>query len=222
MVRAGGLVIYPTETLWGLGCDPADARAVSMLRRVKGTPAEQPLSVALSGVERLWDAIHPTPLARALAMAHLPGPLTLVSRPRTSITREWKPVLGFGELLGLRVPYHPVARSLLNRSGPLVSTSANLHGHSPVTDGRQAAELLSILEERIGTGTGTVEGSRMVLVDGGPPPSGVGSTVILLDDPKPKVLRYGAIGGDVLDLDSYLSKPEASSPATKRQPEAGT
>jgi L-threonylcarbamoyladenylate synthase len=128
----GRLVVYPTDTLLGLGASARNARAVRALLRAKGRPEGTPISIALSSLEEVDRWAQLSPPARAWARAHLPGPFTLLVRP-SSLARRRLPaaVLPPGGRLGVRVPDHPVARELARRAGPVTATSANRHGRPP-------------------------------------------------------------------------------------------
>jgi L-threonylcarbamoyladenylate synthase len=138
----GGLVVYPTDTLLGLGAAATDRAAVGRLGRVKGRATGQAISVAVSSLEELetWAELSAT--SRGWARRHLPGPFTLLVRPTARARRAFpESVLPARGRLGLRVPDHPVARELARSSGPITATSANLHGRPPartVADARRA------------------------------------------------------------------------------------
>lgn len=177
-LRSGGLVGFPTETVYGLGADATNAQAVAELYAAKGRPAFNPL---ISHYAHAADAMHSghfTPAARALAEAFWPGPLTLVV-----------PFAG-GDIcdlaraglntVALRVPDHPVAHALLAAfGGPVVAPSANRSGHvSPTT----AEHVLGDLSGRIDA-----------VLDSGPTEVGVESTIIDATGPVPRLLRPGGI-----------------------------
>jgi L-threonylcarbamoyladenylate synthase len=125
----GRLVVYPTDTLLGLGASATDRAAVVRLERVKGRPAGQPLSVTLSSTEEIDTWAELSIESRAWARRHLPGPFTLLVRPSACARRSFPPsILPKGGRLGLRVPDHRVARELARRAGPITATSANRHG----------------------------------------------------------------------------------------------
>ncbi len=138
-LRAGGLVVYPTDTLLGLGARATDDRAVERLARVKQRAPDQPISLAVSSLADVeaWTDLEPPALR--FARTHLPGPFTLVARPSRSARRSLAPALfGPGGTLGLRLPDHPAARELARRVGPITATSANLHGQPPCRTIREA------------------------------------------------------------------------------------
>ncbi len=167
-LRAGGLVAFPTETVYGLGARADDLRAIERLCRVKGRSKHKPFTIHLASatlVEHM--AIKWPPIAQALSQQFWPGPLTLV------VAREE------GGTVGLRVPRHPVAEALLAATKvPVIAPSANRAGQAPPT----TAEAV---EQALGTDVDYV-------LDGGPTQFGESSTVVDCTVTPPKILRAGA------------------------------
>src|SRR3954466_7298508 len=179
ILQAGGLVAFPTETVYGLGADATNDRAVAGIFAAKGRPRLNPLIVHVFDAERAGALVEFTPLALLLAEQFWPGPLTLVL-PRKQ-DRLLSLLVSAGlETVALRVPAHPVARQLLSECElPLAAPSANRSGHvSPTT----AAHVAYDLGDRV----------RLVL-DGGATSRGIESTVIGFDDERAVLLRLGAI-----------------------------
>jgi L-threonylcarbamoyladenylate synthase len=178
VLRGGGLVAFPTETVYGLGANALDAAAVARIFVAKGRPAEDPLIVHvldLAGAAEV--AADVPPLARHLAEHFWPGPLTLVL-PRSAAL---PPAVSAGlDSVAVRSPAHPVARALLAAAGvPVAAPSANRFGQvSPTT----ARHVLDDLGDRVD-----------VVVDGGPATVGVESTVVDVRGTVPVVLRPGGI-----------------------------
>ncbi|MCI4357545.1 MAG: threonylcarbamoyl-AMP synthase [Thermoplasmata archaeon] len=128
-LEQGELIVYPTDTLIGLGARADRASAVRRLIRAKGRSPSQPLSFAVSSYEELepWAALGEG--ARTEIRRRLPGPFTLLLRASPNARSHLAPaMLGDGGTVGVRIPDHPVARELARRAGPIVSTSANPHG----------------------------------------------------------------------------------------------
>jgi len=178
LLRLGGLVAFPTETVYGLGANAFDTDAVAGIFKAKGRPANNPLIVHVADAESAMHLASNWPDAAAtLAERFWPGPLTLVL-PRTSAVPDI--VTGGGGTVALRSPAHPVARALLERTGfPLAAPSANLSEHlSPTT----AEHVLQDLDGHI----------AMVL-DSGATSGGIESTVLALSGPVPVLLRPGLI-----------------------------
>jgi L-threonylcarbamoyladenylate synthase len=177
-LAAGGLVAFPTETVYGLGADATNGTAVARLYAAKGRPSFNPLiahvfDVAAARRLAVFDAA-----AEKLAKAFWPGPLTLVLRIRAACPVAELATAGL-DSIAVRVPNHPVAREILNRLGrPVVAPSANRSGHvSPTT----AQHVLADLGGRID-----------LIVDGGPAPVGVESTIVACLD-GPVLLRPGGL-----------------------------
>ena len=184
MLRSGGLVAFPTETVYGLGADASNDAAVARVFSVKGRPTDHPLIVHLADYEQLgdWAAIV-TPTARLLADAFWPGPLTLLVERSSSVSLA---VTGGRSTVGLRVPDHPVARELLRAfGGGIAAPSANRFGRvSPTTAAHVVADLGDDVD---------------LVLDGGACRVGVESTIVDLTAQIPVVLRTGGISIDRLE-----------------------
>jgi L-threonylcarbamoyladenylate synthase len=178
----GGLVAIPTETVYGLGADADDDRAVGRIFAVKGRPVGHPLIVHVRGAGAVSEwAAHVPPAAGLLAETCWPGPLTLLL-PRAE--RVIAAVTGGRDTVGLRAPAHPLTQELLARSGRgIAAPSANLFGRvSPTTAGHVLADLGSQLDP-----------ATDVILDGGPSPIGVESTIVDCTADPPQLLRPGGI-----------------------------
>jgi L-threonylcarbamoyladenylate synthase len=201
VLRAGGLVAFPTETVYGLGADAMSDAAVRRVFAAKGRPADNPLIVHLADAGDIGKvAAEVTPLAAALAARWWPGPLTLVLTARPEV-----PAVTTGGLatVAVRVPDHPIARALIAAADvPVAAPSANRSGRpSPTT----AAHVVDDLGDAVD-----------LIVDGGPCRVGLESTVVDARGAVPVILREGAITredlgvtGDVADAD------RAASPGTR-------
>lgn len=179
-LRAGELVIFPTETVYGLGCDAADPKAVARLYAAKGRPSFNPLIAHVAGLEEAQREANLSPLALKLAERLWPGPLTLVA-PRRDDARVCELACAGLATVALRAPNHAVAQALLRAfGGPIVAPSANLSGRLSTTAATDAA---ADLGERV----------RIVL-DAGPSPIGIESTIVSVGaDGRATLLRPGAI-----------------------------
>ena len=182
-LRRGGLVAFPTETVYGLGAHALDPAAVQRLFEAKGRPANDPLIVHIPSFDQIAALTRHVPAdARALADRFWPGPLTLVLERSGRVPDE---VTAGLETVAIRIPSHPVARALLLAAGlPVAAPSANLFSRPSPT---RAAHVLEDLDGRI----------DMVL-DGGVTEVGLESTVLDLAHGTPTVLRPGAITLDLL------------------------
>ena len=180
---SGGLVAFPTETVYGLGANALDAQAVRGIFAAKERPAYDPLIVHLADAGALAQVAQAIPAAAAELAAHFwPGPLTLVLPRSAAIPLE---VTAGGETGAVRVPAHPVAQALIRAAGvPVAAPSANRFGRLSPT---RAADVLADLEGRID-----------VLLDAGPTPVGVESTVLSLVD-GPMILRPGGVSREALE-----------------------
>jgi L-threonylcarbamoyladenylate synthase len=177
-LREGGLVAFPTDTLYGLGAVASDDGAVKRLFAAKRRPPDNPLPILIAAPEDV-DAIaaEVPPAARRLMEAFWPGGLTLVLRRHSGFRSL---ALAGGDTVAVRVPAHPVALELLRRLGePLTGTSANLSG---LPGPKTAQEVRRQLGDRVD-----------LIVDGGPCPAGVESTVVDCTVDPPRVLRHGAV-----------------------------
>jgi L-threonylcarbamoyladenylate synthase len=169
VVRRGGLVAFPTETVYGLAADATNSNAIERLNQVKGRPPEKPYSLHLHDAREVVQFAASVPdLARRLMERFWPGPLTIV-------------ILGKdGKRVGFRVPDHPVARAFLQACAvPVVAPSANRSGSPPPTD---AQEVLAALD-----------GALDCVLDAGPTRMGRESTVVEVVDGRMTILREGAI-----------------------------
>lgn len=177
-LRAGELVAFPTETVYGLGADAANPAAVRRIFEVKGRPARHPVIVHLRGLEQLpgWAREIPESAVR-LAERFWPGPLTLVLPRAASVDDA---VTGGQDTVGLRVPAHPIAQRLLAAfGGGIAAPSANRYGRLSPT---RAAHV----REELGAAVG-------VILDGGECRIGLESTIVAFQDGRIRVLRPGAV-----------------------------
>jgi L-threonylcarbamoyladenylate synthase len=182
-LRSGGLVAFPTETVYGLGAHALDRAAVARVFEAKGRPSTDPLIVHIASVDALDALVAFVPdLARTLAARFWPGPLTLVLSRSSRVPDEVTAGLG---TVAVRIPSHPVAQALIELAGvPIAAPSANLFSRpSPTT----AAHVLDDLDGRID-----------IVVDGGPTTHGIESTVVDLSADIPAILRPGAVTIEML------------------------
>lgn len=200
IIREGGLVGFPTETVYGLGANALDAEAVSRIFEAKGRPGDNPLIVhihEMSQIEGLIDGALPDN-ARRLAQAYWPGPLTMIL-PRSKNVPD--AVTAGLATVGIRMPSHPGARAFLQAAGvPVAAPSANRSGRpSPTT----AAHVFADMDGRV-----------PLILDGGPCEVGLESTVLdVLSDP-PRVLRPGGVTPEMVakvlgacDVDGSVLRP---------------
>lgn len=178
VIRAGGLVAFPTETVYGLGADGLSAPAVARIFAAKRRPANDPLILHLASADQL-ALVTPEvpPLAQRLAQAYWPGPLTLILRRAAQVPAG---IAADGPTVAVRVPAHAVAQALIRAAGtPIAAPSANLFSKPSPT---RATDVLEDLNGRID-----------MLLDGGATQIGIESTVLDLTTAQPTLLRPGGL-----------------------------
>ena len=177
-LRGGHVIAVPTDTVYGVAADGLNPDAVERLFAVKERPPERAIPLLLAEIEDVWHVIRSFPPgAHRLAQALWPGPLTLVLPAREGLP---KVLLGGKDTVGVRIPDHAWLRALIRQlSRPLAATSANISGRPPA---RTPEEVVTQLAGRI-----------PLVVDGGPAPEGVPSTVVDCTGPEPVILRPGPL-----------------------------
>jgi L-threonylcarbamoyladenylate synthase len=183
VIRTGGLVAFPTETVYGLGANALDAQAVAGIFAAKGRPAEDPLIVHLAAVEDLPRVVRHIPqTARHLAQAFWPGPLTIILPRHAELPAGVSAGL---DTVAVRVPAHPVAQALLRAAGvPIAAPSANRFGFTSPTTAQHVYRDLA--------------GRIDMILDGGSPTVGVESTVLDISVQPACILRPGGISREAL------------------------
>ena len=181
ILRAGGLVAVPTETVYGLAARADDGAAVAGIYAAKGRPSFNPLIVHVADVGQAAALAEFAPLARRLAAAFWPGPLTLVL-PRRADAAVASLVTAGLDTIALRCPAHPVVQALIAAVGPLAAPSANASGRISPT---RAAHVLASLDE-------------VMVIDAGPCAAGVESTIVAVEANGWRLLRPGAVAVDAL------------------------
>ena len=191
VLRRGGLVAFPTETVYGLGADATNAEAVARVFELKGRPSNNPLIVHVAGIEQAMALVSQWPAtAEKLARRFWPGPLTLVL-PRNDVIPDI--VCAGGPTVAVRCPDHPVARALLEAFGsPLVGPSANKSGGVSSTTAEHVRASF---------------GDRVQVLDGGPSERGIESTVVRIEGARATILRPGVVTheqlAEVADVEAY-------------------
>ena len=196
LLKAGGLVALPTETVYGLGADATNKDAVARIYKVKGRPADHPLIVHIHSMQLLADWADEIPsYAISLARDFWPGPMTLVLK-RSILAEDF--VTGGQPTVGLRVPDHVIALALLSEFAKvggkgIAAPSANRFGHvSPTTAQAVQDEIGEYLEQ------------QDLILDGGPSSVGVESTIIDCTSDSPRILRPGAITFEMVEESTGL------------------
>lgn len=175
-LKQGEIVGVPTDTLYGLAADPFRQDALEMVFTLKGRPAVKPMAILVASIESAMQIGELSDRALELADEYWPGPLTLVI-PRLATTPDWLGHPG-RRTIGIRCPDHPVALELLERSGPLAVTSANITGQSPALNDEEAQALF---------------GDAVSVYLEGEAPGGRASTIIDLTEESPLILREGPV-----------------------------
>lgn len=207
ILALGGLVAFPTETVYGLGADGLNPEAVARIYAAKGRPATNPVILHVADASAAWALVSHWPAeAQALAERFWPGPLTLVlpaSEAVPSIVRAG------GPSVALRCPAHPVALALIRAAGrPLAAPSANRSQHLSPT---LAQHVASSLGEAVA-----------LILDGGPTEAGLESTILDLTGERPRILRPGPIGpADLAALVGPVERWEGAVPAGEMQAAPG-
>jgi L-threonylcarbamoyladenylate synthase len=177
ILREGGLVVFPTDTVYGVAALARDAAAVAAIYRAKQRPSNMPIPVMVGDPMAVSEIAIPAPGFRELADAFWPGPLTIILPRRATLPDI---VTAGGDTVALRVPDHPLVLALLRvLNEPLAVTSANRSGHPPALTADDARVQLD----------GRVE----AIIDGGPAPGGLPSTIIDLTRTPPQILRRGPV-----------------------------
>jgi len=173
----GGLVCYPTDTVYGIGAAASDDAAVRRLYAAKGRPLDKPLPLLLADVSDAARVAEVTPLAKALAGRFWPGALTIVMRKAGSYRSL---ALAGGDTVALRVPGHELVRGIVRALGePITGTSANRTGtRAPISAAEVAFQMGEMVE---------------LIIDGGQSGTGLESTVIDITRDKPEIVREGAV-----------------------------
>ena len=175
-LEAGRLIVYPTETVYGLGCDPFDETAVKRVYMAKRRPFDMPMSIAVKDLKMMEEITVLDERAKKLVKKFMPGPLTLIVTKGPSIPDI---LTASSNEIGIRIPEQPVALKLIETFGPIVSTSANIHSHKDNTTCQDAMKDLG--------------SSVSIYVDGGPCKLGRPSTIIQVTDGQMNMIRQGTI-----------------------------
>jgi len=181
VISDGGLVVYPTETVYGIGADPFQEEAVKKVFAAKRRPKSMPISIAVPSHEAIWFYSVFDEQSKRFCSSHLPGPVTVLLRANSLAPPG---LVSKDGIIGFRVPDHPVALDLLSVCSPLTATSANRHYHQPPATCDEAIEQLG---EDVD-----------VYIDAGSCRYGRESTVVELKDGKTRVIRQGAISAEDL------------------------
>lgn len=180
-IAAGNLIVYPTDTVYGIGADIYNEVAVKNLYLAKRRPFDMALSVAVADRKMMESVAILNETADKLIKAFLPGPLTIIIKKNPEVPDI---VTAGSQKVGIRIPDHPIALEIARRSGPIVATSANIHFQPDAID--------------IGVATAALGNSVSTYIDAGHSPSGKPSTIIWIKDKEYEIIRQGPITEDMI------------------------
>ena len=180
-IAAGNLIVYPTDTVYGIGADIYNEVAVKNLYLAKRRPFDMALSVAVADRKMMESVAILNETADKLIKAFLPGPLTIIIKKNPEVPDI---VTAGSQKVGIRIPEHPIALEIARRSGPIVATSANIHFQPDAID--------------IGMATAALGNSVSTYIDAGHSPSGKPSTIIWIKDKEYEIIRQGPITEDMI------------------------
>ena len=180
-IAAGNLIVYPTDTVYGIGADIYNEVAVKNLYLAKRRPFDMALSVAVADRKMMESVAILNETADKLIKAFLPGPLTIIIKKNPEVPDI---VTAGSQKVGIRIPDHPIALEIARRSGPIVATSANIHFQPDAID--------------IGMATAALGNSVSTYIDAGHSPSGKPSTIIWIKDKEYEIIRQGPITEDMI------------------------
>lgn len=181
-LQNGALVVFPTDTVYGVGVDAFNAQAIMELYAVKQRPYSKGIPILLAGFEDLTKVAAAIPAAAQAAIeTHWPGPLTIIVPKHPSLPGRISP----NEGIALRIPDNDIARALIRAAGgALATSSANLAGQPPATNA--------------GAALAALQGKIAVVLDGGPTPGSTPSTIVSYLSPRPVIVRQGPIPAHTL------------------------
>ena len=180
-VRSGKLIVYPTDTVYGIGADIYNQAAVKSLYLAKNRPFDMALSVAVADRRMMEKVAVLNEYAEKLVDAFLPGPLTIIIQKQEDVPDI---VTAGSHKVGVRIPDHPMAVEIAKRAGPIVATSANTHSKPDAVNVDMAVNAFG--------------GSVSTYIDCGPSPLGKPSTIIWIKDKEYEIIRQGSITEDMI------------------------
>lgn len=181
-LKAGGVIVFPTETLYGLGVDVTNDRAIDHLIELKGRPENMPISIAVRDLHHLEQFAQVSKIAKRIIENCLPRPITLLLKAKPKVNKK---LTAGSKLIGFRFPENEITKLIIQNFGPITATSANLHG-SP-----EPIHLDSALKQF---------GDKVdIYIDNGPSEIKKPSTVIDVSNNTIKIIRHGACSGKELE-----------------------
>jgi L-threonylcarbamoyladenylate synthase len=174
VLSAGGTVVYPTDTVYGLGANIFHEKAVLNVYHMKVRPLDKPISVCVSKIEDINQVAHMNLQAEKIIQKILPGPYTLILNKKETVPSQ---ITGGMDKIGVRIPDNAICKDI-SREFPITTTSANLSGHPSPKSAQEAQREL--------------DDNPDILIDSGPCPGGISSTVVDLTVNPPRIVREGA------------------------------
>jgi L-threonylcarbamoyladenylate synthase len=182
ILKSGGIIVYPTETLYGLGADITNDKALDRIIELKGRPQNMPIAVAVADLDQVMHLAESSDLASKIINLCIPKPITILLKAKDEVNRK---LTGGSDLIGFRFPEHELTQALIKRFGPITATSANLHGAgNPI-----------VIDSALDQFGEDVD----VYLDTGPCTIGKPSTVIDTTGDTIKIIRHGACSGRELE-----------------------
>lgn len=178
-IQQGKLIVYPTDTLYGLGASIFEHNAINSIYQIKKRPFSLPLPIAVSNMKMLSQYVQLTSLAQQLANHFLPGKLTLVCRKKPLVVDT---ITSGNETVAIRIPHDEIALNIINKTGPILATSANIHGQKTP---KSISEIRKLFKP---------EDIEVYIDDG--PRNGAPSTIVDVTGSQPKILREGSISAE--------------------------
>ncbi len=175
VVKDGGIIVFPTDTVYGMGCDPYNKKAVDKIYQIKGRPKTKPIPILAYSIDAVSEIVEFDKDSKKIADKFWPGPLTLILKLRDEKLKE---SLNLKEKIAIRVPNNQCLLNLLKNSKFLVGTSANLSGESSFTNSQECYQKISECD---------------IFLDGGDIENGGESTILEMDKGKPIIHRIGSL-----------------------------
>ena len=175
VVKDGGIIVFPTDTVYGMGCDPYNKKSVDKIYQIKGRPKTKPFPILVYSIDAASEIVEFDKDSKKIADKFWPGPLTLILKLRDEKLKE---SLNLKEKIAIRVPNNQCLLNLLKNSKFLVGTSANLSGESSFTNSQECYQKISECD---------------VFLDGGDIENGGESTILEMDKGKPIIHRIGSL-----------------------------
>jgi tRNA threonylcarbamoyl adenosine modification protein (Sua5/YciO/YrdC/YwlC family) len=187
LVQTGGVIVFPTDTVYGIGASAFQKDAIEGIYRIKSRSHQKAIPILLADTEDLQKITPPlSPTAERLVKEFWPGALTLILPLLPSLPKN----LSYTPTIGVRIPDHETARALLRVTGPLATTSANISGEPPALTANQVIDGLGSLVQ--------------LILDGGRAPGGISSTVVDCSGEEPRLLRQGPLSWE--KIQDFLDK----------------